>query len=195
MTWTFTCCFHVCAVALAAAILADWGGPLILQEVLDGVEFDVLGLGDGEGGIVGSCAIRKTVVSEKGKALGGVVVRNPDLDLATRVLVRALRWRGPFEMEFIREPNGGEFCLIEINPRFPAWVGFPTMLGANFPAALIDMLLAGTTKRPLDSPEPGQFYLRHQSEVIGDLKRPADGLSEEPVSSMHSPNIEPVAQS
>jgi carbamoyl-phosphate synthase large subunit len=156
--------------AVGAGILADWGPPLLVQEPVYGSEFNVLGLGDGAGGVLGHCAVRKLIISDKGKGNGSVIVRDPRLDEITRRLIEETRWPGPFELEFIRDRRDDSYRLIEINPRFPAWVGFPAQLGANFPAAWVDWLIDGRCVAP---PElaPGRFFLRHQIEVTGDISQ------------------------
>jgi len=170
--------------AAGAAILADWGPPLMVQEPLIGAEFNVLGLGDGAGGLLGSCAVRKLIVSDKGKGNGSVMVCDPRLDEITRRVVAATHWTGPFELEFIRDQRDDEYRLIEINPRFPAWVGFPAQLGANFPAAWVEWMCTGHC-RPLPVPPPGRFFLRHQIEVTGDMGQVSSLLEAMPESSNH----------
>ncbi|MCU0779831.1 MAG: hypothetical protein MUF04_01870 [Akkermansiaceae bacterium] len=154
----------------ATRVLGDWGPPLIVQEPVAGTEFNVLGLGDGAGGSLGHCAVRKLIVSDKGKGSGSVVVRDPRLDEITAAFLRETAWPGPFELEFVRDAGDDAYRLIEINPRFPAWVGFPALLGANFPAAWLEWLATGR-RRPLPVPEPGAFFLRHQIEVHGRLEQ------------------------
>ena len=157
-------------VAAATNILADWGPPVLLQEPLRGPEFNVLGIGDGQGGLLGHCAVRKMLVSEKGKGNGSVIVRDPRLDEITRRLIAETRWLGPFELEFLRSQADDAYHLIEINPRFPAWVDFPAQLGANFAAAWVRWL-AGAPPRPVPDLTPGMFFIRHQVEVCGDMAR------------------------
>lgn len=152
-----------------ASLLAQWGAPVLLQKVIAGAEFDALGIGDGEGGITGLCCIRKTIVSSKGKGLGGVTVRDPALRDLCGKLVRELKWRGPFEIEVMKDDATGRHCLIEINPRFPAWVDFPARFGLNFAAALAQFAASGEAPALMPEPEPGWFYLRHQVEVLGHL--------------------------
>jgi len=157
------------ALAVAgAAILGDWGPPLLVQEPLLGTEFNVMGLGDGAGGVLGQCAVRKLIISDKGKGNGSVVVRDSRLDEITRRVMAETRWLGPFELEFIRDQRDDGYRLIEINPRFPAWVGFPAHLGTNFPAAWVEWMLQ-LPVRPLPTLAPGRFFLRHQIEVTGDM--------------------------
>jgi carbamoyl-phosphate synthase large subunit len=169
---------HTAAELTAAgnAILADWGPPLIVQEPVSGTEFNVMGLGDGRGGLLGHCAVRKLIISDKGKGNGSVVVNDPRLEEITTRVMAATRWTGPFELEFIRDRRDDDYRLIEINPRFPAWVGFPALLGANFPAAWVEWLLEGRC-RELPVLAPGRFFLRHQIEVAGDMEQVAGMLA------------------
>lgn len=154
--------------AAAGGIMADWGGPLIVQEPVVGTEFNVMGVGDGEGGLLGWCAVRKFILSSKGKGNGSVVVQDRRLEEMVQRVVAETRWPGPFELEFIRDQRDDRYRLIEINPRFPAWVGFPTVFGANFPALWVDWI-RGVGRREMAVVPPGKFFLRHQIEVVGDM--------------------------
>lgn len=154
--------------AAGAGILADWGPPLILQKPLRGNEFNVLGLGDGKGGLLGSCAVRKLILTDKGKGNGSIIVRDARLDEITLRIIAETHWIGPFELEFIRDHRDNDYRLIEINPRFPAWVGFPAQLGANFAAAWVEWMTTGRCE-PLPDLTPGRFFIRHQTEVTGDI--------------------------
>lgn len=165
--------------AVGSAMLADWGPPLIVQEPLSGTEFNVMGLGDGQGGLLGHCAVRKLIISDKGKGNGSVVVNDPRLEEITTRVMAATRWTGPFELEFIRDRRDDAYRLIEINPRFPAWVGFPALLGANYPAAWVEWLQDGKC-RPLPTIPPGRFFLRHQIEVTGAMDQVAAMLASQP---------------
>ncbi|HSI86361.1 MAG: biotin carboxylase [Candidatus Methylacidiphilales bacterium] len=155
--------------AAATHLLAEWGAPVILQQRVTGPEFNVMGIGDGMGNIVAQCSVRKTIVSDKGKGLGAIVVRDETLDRLCGKLIRELCWRGPFEIELIRDTASGGYVLIEINPRFPAWVDFPSMLGSNFAAALLEVILEGHISRAMPPCRPGAFFVRHQIEVVGDV--------------------------
>jgi carbamoyl-phosphate synthase large subunit len=171
------------AAQLAAAaghLLSEWGHPVIVQRCVTGSEFNVLGLGDGEGGWLGHCCIRKTQLSDKGKGLSAITVADARLSELCARIIRELKWCGPFEIELIREETSREYVLIEINPRFPAWIDFPAMLGANFSARLVDMLRFEHEPTPLPACPPGRFYIRHQIEVVGDLYRYAGLLTGDP---------------
>lgn len=148
-------------------LIGTWGGPVIAQEVTVGEEYDIVGLGDGKGGIEGSCSIRKMLRTKSGKGFAGIVVQDPALDELARKIIRALRWQGPFELEFIKSP-GRPHQLFEMNPRFPAWVDFPSQIACNLPARLLERL-QGTKPGPLAQCEAGQMFIRHCVDVVGNI--------------------------
>jgi len=146
------------------ALMGRWGAPIIVQEFIVGQEFNIMAVGDGAGTTTGFCAIRKMIVSSQGKGYGGIVIHDEALNMAGRALIQQLRWRGPCELEFIQDESTGNFYLLEINPRFPAWVDFPSSFGHNMPALLLEAVLEGGMK-PLPPCEPGYFYIRHTADL------------------------------
>ena len=152
-------------------MLEQWGSPVLVQENVLGEEYNVVGLGDGRGHILGSCSIRKMLRTAMGKGFGGMVVRDPQLDAVAQSLIAELRWNGPFELEFVKsEGPQGEYCLIEINPRFPAWCDFPSTLNYNLPAAALELALGWQPREPLRHASPGKFFIRHAIDMTGDIR-------------------------
>ena len=151
-----------------AAMIASWGGPVVVQECVDGGEFNVMAVGDGEGDARGICAVRKTVLSDRGKGFGGITVCDDCLNDTAIALIRELKWRGPLELEFIRDDKSEEFYLIEINPRFPAWVDFPSTFGHNLPVLVVEQLLHGRMSELPECPT-GKFFIRHSVDLLGDI--------------------------
>lgn len=126
------------AVAAFHAMVAKWGLPVILQERVVGQEYDVVAVGDGEGGLVGAVPMRKTYLTEKGKGWAGVAVKDPGLLEQTAKFMAASRWRGPCEVELIRDEKG-DYQLLEVNPRFPAWSYLSAAAGMNLPWAVVEL--------------------------------------------------------
>ena len=155
----------------------DWGTPVLVQESISGAELNVLGIGDGLGGVTGLCSVRKTILSSKGKGISAIIVQEPRLESIANRIIAELRWRGPFELEFIHDEISDAYMLIEMNPRFPAWVDFPSALGLNFPAQIISLLTQGNLE-PFCPLSPGWFYLRHQVETIGSLSELSQLMTE-----------------
>jgi hypothetical protein len=52
-------------------------------------------------------------------------------------MVRDLNWTGGGELEMVRDPSN-KLWLLEMNPRFPAWVHGSTIAGENLPAMLVE---------------------------------------------------------
>jgi carbamoyl-phosphate synthase large subunit len=57
--------------------------------------------------------------------------------------------------------------LIEINPRFPAWIYLSHGVGRNLPAALLSLMTGVQADRlPFAAPKPGTTFIRHARETI-----------------------------
>ena len=149
-------------------LASRWGLPVLAQRFVQGEEYDVVCLGDGHGNMPGAVAMRKTLVTRLGKAWGAVTIHDPDMIEAARRVVSALQWRGGCEVELLRE-KGGKIHLIEVNPRFPAWVYLATAAGANLPNGLLQLAIHGFTSR-VDNYRAGVFYVRHAAETTGTLE-------------------------
>lgn len=128
------------AVAAFHAMVAKWGLPVIVQERVEGQEYDVVAVGDGQGGLVGAVPMRKTYLTDKGKGWAGVAVKDPSLIEQAERFMQVSRWRGPCEVEVIKDPRG-RYQLLEINPRFPAWSFLSAAAGMNLPWAVVELAL------------------------------------------------------
>jgi carbamoyl-phosphate synthase large subunit len=151
-------------VAAFQRIAAEWGYPVLVQRHVAGDEYNLTALGDGAGEMLGAVMMKKRALTAKGKAWAGVCTLDDRLHDAARALVSALRWRGPLEVEVIRDASG-DYHLIEINPRFPAWIYLSHGAGRNLPAALLELVLG---REPAGFPEPkvGTMFVRYAEEVI-----------------------------
>ncbi|MFA6315928.1 MAG: ATP-grasp domain-containing protein [Elusimicrobiota bacterium] len=147
-------------------IAAEWGYPLLLQEPVHGPELNLIGLSDAKGKLRGRVVIKKQLTTHLGKVWTAVTVHDPELERLSERFCRATKWRGPFELECIRAKDG--LYLIEINPRFPAWVHFATGAGVNLPRQLLE-LVAGGRCSAQDEYAAGRFCVRQTSEFVTDL--------------------------
>ncbi|WP_240318871.1 ATP-grasp domain-containing protein [Halorussus rarus] len=57
----------------------------------------------------------------------------PELESAGRRLLDELDWHGAAMVEFLRDPDTGEFKLMEVNPRFWSSLPFTVQAGVDFP--------------------------------------------------------------
>jgi len=156
------------AVEKFNAIVAEWGYPIIVQQVVKGEEVNLVGVGDGEGGHFGFLNIKKLWITQLGKIWTGVTIRNPKVIEAAENFVKAFKWRGAFELEAIYSPEG-ELYLIEINPRFPAWVYFATGAGVNLPARLLMAAMGEEPPRDWNY-AVGKLYIRYTDDFVTDME-------------------------
>jgi carbamoyl-phosphate synthase large subunit len=147
-------------------LVAEWGYPIIVQQVVTGEEMNVVGLGDGEGHSLGLVGIKKLTITALGKIWTGVTVKHPKMLAAVEEFIREFKWRGPFELECI--VSGDEVFLIEINPRFPAWSYFATGVGLNLPSRLVRRAF-GLPVSPLPEYEAGKLFIRYTYELVTDM--------------------------
>lgn len=152
-------------------MVAEWGYPVIVQQFVGGQELCVVAVGDGEGGLVGAVHMRKTVITDKGKGWAGVAIKDPGLDALTETFMKATKWRGPCELEVIRSV-AGDYYVIEVNPRFPAWCYLSAGAGMNLPWA-VAQIAAGRTIDALRDYKVGTMFVRIALDQITDI----EGLS------------------
>lgn len=145
-------------------IAAEWGLPVLVQRRIVGEECNLTGIGDGSGALLGEVMMKKRATTPRGKAWAGISILDEDLANAARRLVAALKWKGPIEIEAMRDTQGA-YQLIEINPRFPAWVYLSQGVGRNLPALLLALAL-GEAPPPLAPPQPGMLFIRYAQETI-----------------------------
>jgi carbamoyl-phosphate synthase large subunit len=148
--------------------VAAWGLPVIVQRYLRGEEYNVAALGDGTGRMVGAVAMRKMALTDKGKAWAGVTVLDQELLSTTRRVIAELRWRGGIEVELMRETDTGALYVMEINPRFPAWVHLATAAGQNLASAAVRLAL-GHPVPTFTTYQVGTRFVRITLDQTGDL--------------------------
>lgn len=148
-------------------ISAKWGLPVIIQEFIKGTEVNVVALGDGNGNTIGAVPMRKQYITDKGKAWGGIVINDEELLKITRDLIRKTKWRGGMELEMILTSKG-EYYLIEINPRLPAWVYLAVGAGQNLPEAMVS-LAQGEEVVPYESFKSGTMFIRYSYDLIKNI--------------------------
>jgi carbamoyl-phosphate synthase large subunit len=156
------------AIAAYYKVVAQWGVPVILQKQVPGEELCMVGVGDGEGGLVGAVPMKKMLLTDKGKGWAGITVKDPELLAVAEAFVRATRWRGPFEVEALRDKEG-RYHLIEVNPRFPAWCYLSAAAGVNLPRMAVE-LAAGREVRPIRDYEVGAMFVRISLDQVASLR-------------------------
>ncbi len=148
---------------------AKWGLPIICQEFINGTEVNIAALGDGEGNTVSAVPMRKLYITDKGKAWAGISIADETLIELARNFISATKWRGPFELEVMMSQAQIPF-IMEINPRFPAWIHLTTGSGQNQPASFVKLAM-GEKVEPFTTYQVGKMFLRYAWDLIVDVER------------------------
>lgn len=157
------------AKAAFQRIAMQWGYPVLVQEHVVGYEINLTALGDGRGGLIAPVMMRKRGLTDKGKAWAGISIQDSALEKLAHAVVSECRWSGPLEVEALRGENG-RLYLIEVNPRFPAWIYLTHGVGRNLPHMLLQ-LMAGETPGDTPLPQVGTLFIRYAQELIVPLDK------------------------
>jgi diaminopimelate decarboxylase len=108
----------------------------VLQAHVEG-SLEELAFAACQGRFINGIWMLKQGVTSKGKTWSGVVKRLSD-EWRSRIeaIARRFSWHGAGTFEFIRD-SASCLWLIDINPRFPAWIHGATLCGVNLPAELL----------------------------------------------------------
>ena len=148
-------------------ISAKWGLPIVVQQFVHGTEYNVTGLGDGNGNTIAAVPMRKQYITDKGKAWGGISIDDKRMIELTQKFVSQTRWRGGFELELMKGQDN-EFYLLEINPRMPAWIYLAVGCGQNIPEALVNLAM-GEEVTPYTDYVKGRMFIRYAWDMIVDI--------------------------
>jgi carbamoyl-phosphate synthase large subunit len=146
---------------------AKWGLPIIVQQFIKGTEVNVAALGDGDGNAISIIPMRKMYITDKGKAWAGITIEDDELLALATKFIQATKWCGGFELEVMKTEKG-ELYIMEINPRFPAWIYLSVGAGQNQPASLVKMAM-GEKVEPFKDYDVGKLFIRYAWDLITDI--------------------------
>ncbi len=144
--------FHEARTKLSAT----WStvDDLFLQAHIAGVE-ECVAFSAHQGQLLGAAHMVKRDVTKENKTWAARVSAVP-ADLLEMIgdIVRDLKWTGGGEFEFVRSQQG-KLWLLEINPRFPAWIYGATIAGYNLPGLLVQAATNEEMQQPI--PRSSEF--------------------------------------
>ena len=148
-------------------IQAKWGLPIIVQEFINGTEINIAALGDGEGNAISVIPMRKLYITDKGKAWAGITLDDDSYIKLAKKFIKVTKWRGGCELEIMQTADGKPY-IMEVNPRFPAWIYLTAAAGQNQPASLVKMAL-GQKVKPFENYEVGKIFIRYAWDLITNI--------------------------
>ncbi len=147
---------------------------LFLQTHVSGYE-ESIALSAYEGELLDCVRMRKRDLTELSKTWAGDISEvEPEFSEPLREIIRKIKWTGGAELEMVRDADD-QLWLLEVNPRFPAWIHGATITGRNIPAALIE----GATGFPAkNSPALAEEFTRVVMEIPVRAEFPLSPLPE-----------------
>lgn len=149
-------------------ISSKWGLPIIIQQYVTGTEYNLAGLGDGNGNLIAAIPMRKQYITDKGKAWGGISIDDTEMIEMAKRFVKNTKWKGGFELELMKSDDG-KYYLLEINPRMPAWIYLSVGCGQNIPEAVVRIAL-GEKMTPYTDYSIGKMFIRYAWDMIVDVE-------------------------
>lgn len=113
----------------------------LVQPKIEGDHFAVAVICDRDHETRAVLTAKKLSKCDRGSTWGAANTRQPGLEAAFTAFLKHLGWCGPAEGEFIRDQQSERFSLIEVNPRFTAWISFSAALGPNHPLHAVFLAL------------------------------------------------------
>jgi carbamoyl-phosphate synthase large subunit len=137
---------------------------VIVQPFITGQFFAVATVTGRDHRALASMTVKKLATCQRGSTWSAIRVTNRALEADVGRLLSQLGWVGPAEAEFIRDRMRDRYYLIEINPRFTAWIYFSASLGVNHPRIAA---LAAAGKHPTftDNGEADRVFVRASHEL------------------------------
>jgi len=132
--------------ALGNADIARFHDQLTFQECIPGDDtclWSYHGFADEEGIVIEAFTGRKirTYPAGMGESAYIELAPDPGLDAVARELVPRAGLRGPFKIDFKRDPRDGRWYVLEINARYTLWQYVGAANGVNLMRTAYDYLL------------------------------------------------------
>lgn len=147
------------ALARAAEIRTLFGSTVLVQELIEGNQYSVAAAVGCDGRPLGTIVVNKLGLDSHGKTWMGVTVANSRIELLATEFMEALQWRGAYELDLI--VNGQDIYIVDVNPRFPAWIDGVSRGGQNLPSILVGQYLGLKAMEAVGSAAPpGAAFVR-----------------------------------
>jgi len=96
------------------------------------------------------------------------VIEDDEYLQIARNFIKTTHWKGGFEIE-LKRTGEGKLLLLEINPRFPAWIYTTAAAGQNLPLMMVRMAM-GEAVDPLTGYQTGKMFVRYSWDHITDIQ-------------------------
>lgn len=142
---------------LATASVGD--EYIMIQEKLTGQEFGLDVMNDLEGNNVG-VSVKQKLTMRAGETDKAITVDLPEVREMGKRIGENLKHIGNLDVDIMQRANG-DYCVLELNPRFGGGYPFSYEAGVNFPLAIIKWLKGEKVDPKILVPEYGKMFAKN----------------------------------
>lgn len=142
---------------LATASVGD--EYIMIQEKLTGNEFGLDVMNDLEGNNVG-VSVKQKLAMRAGETDKAVTVDLPEVREMGATIGRDLKHIGNLDVDIMQRANG-DYCVLELNPRFGGGFPFSYEAGVNLPKAIVMWLRGEKVDASMLQPEYGRMFAKN----------------------------------
>lgn len=142
---------------LATASVGD--EYVMIQEKLTGNEFGLDIMNDLEGNNV-AVSVKQKLAMRAGETDKAITVDLPEVRELGAKIGRELDHIGNLDVDIMQRANG-EYCVLELNPRFGGGFPFSYEAGVNMPLAILRWLRGEKVEASLLQPEYGRMFAKN----------------------------------
>lgn len=132
---------------------------IMIQEKLTGSEFGLDVMNDLEGNNI-SVSVKQKLAMRAGETDKAVTRDIPEVRDMGRKIGEALRHIGNLDVDIMQRANG-EYCVLELNPRFGGGFPFSYEAGVNMPKAIIQWVKGETVDSAMLVPEYNRMFAKN----------------------------------
>lgn len=154
--------YHILMKKIKKSILATASVGdeyIMIQEKLTGQEFGLDVMNDLNGNNVG-VSVKKKLAMRAGETDKAITVDLPEVRAMGKKIGENLHHIGNLDVDIMQRANG-DYCVLELNPRFGGGFPFSYEAGVNFPKAIIEWIKGNEVNTSMLVPQYGKMFAKN----------------------------------
>ena len=154
--------YHILMKKIKKSILATASVGdeyIMIQEKLTGQEFGLDVMNDLEGNNV-AISVKKKLAMRAGETDKAITVDLPEVREMGATIGRNLKHIGNLDVDIMQRANG-DYCVLELNPRFGGGFPFSYEAGVNLPKAILQWLKGEKVDPKILQPKYGRLFSKN----------------------------------
>ena len=132
---------------------------ILIQEKLTGNEYGLDVMNDLDGNNVG-VSVKQKLAMRSGETDKAITLDLPDVKQMGERIGKELRHIGNLDVDIMQRANG-DYCVLELNPRFGGGVPFSYEAGVNLPKAIIEWIKGNNTDYSILIPQYNKMFAKN----------------------------------